>query len=306
MSEIITDLIKALTAVRNDYNERLKTVPQYEAFLSVESSTQKAFDALCDLLGSAKPSMAAEVMASLQHAKSKFKQHLGSVAEYRALLAVDKLIGEVTLESEAPPVTAQTAVVTSEPAPEIAAAQPAIPAPPEPVQTSVAIANPFAAMEATATLVEPVASEVIAAILITAETNVAEASDPEKIDADAIDAEAIDAETIDAETIETSVAEPAADEAPPPDATEGELILSELAAAITQADARATRAETQQAAEIQTEPQVPPEAEEAATETVADASVAREDEATAAGEAATPATESAVPVHYDEGAEKAA
>ena len=42
--------------------------------------------------------MAAEVISSLEVAKTKFKEHLTSVPEYRALLAIEKLISEVSID----------------------------------------------------------------------------------------------------------------------------------------------------------------------------------------------------------------
>lgn len=99
MSEIASfgNLINALNTVRSDYHEQLKTVPQYEAFLSVESSTQKAFGILREPTNSAS-SIAADVISSLEAATAKFKEHLASVPEYRALLAIDKLINDVSID----------------------------------------------------------------------------------------------------------------------------------------------------------------------------------------------------------------
>lgn len=97
MSDVASfgNIVNSLRAVRNDYNEHLKTVAQYEAFLLVESSTQKVTDTLQGIIASAAPSMASEVVATLELAKSKFREHLTSVPEYRALLAIDKLIADV-------------------------------------------------------------------------------------------------------------------------------------------------------------------------------------------------------------------
>ncbi|MGQ0686009.1 hypothetical protein [Bradyrhizobium sp.] len=100
MSEVISfgNIVNSLRAVRNDYNEHLKTVPQYEAFLLVESSTQKVADTLQGIINSAAPSMAGEVVATLELAKARFREHLTSVPEYRALLAIDKLIRDVAAD----------------------------------------------------------------------------------------------------------------------------------------------------------------------------------------------------------------
>lgn len=130
MSEIISNLVNALSAVRSDYNDRMKTVPQYEAFLMVETSTQKAFDALRELVNAAKPSMAGEVISSLENATSKFKAHLHSVAEYRALLAIDKLIGDVSNDAQGQPAAVTATIVARQPenpSRVVAAAQPDVP-----------------------------------------------------------------------------------------------------------------------------------------------------------------------------------
>src|ERR1700742_3218978 len=91
------NIINSLRSVRDEYNEHLKSVPQYEAFLLVESSTQKAADTLQGVI-STTPAMAAEVVAALETAKAKFRDHLASVPEYRALLAIDKLINDVSAD----------------------------------------------------------------------------------------------------------------------------------------------------------------------------------------------------------------
>jgi hypothetical protein len=110
MSEIMSfgNLVNALNSVRYDYNEHLKAVPQYEAYLLVESSTQKVVETLQGLVNSPAPSMAAEVISSLELAKTKFKEHLKSVPEYRALLAIEKLIRDVSIDLGVLPAPAQT------------------------------------------------------------------------------------------------------------------------------------------------------------------------------------------------------
>src|ERR1700730_16606406 len=111
MSEIVSlgNLVNALNSVRHDYNEHLKSVPQYEAFLVAESSTQKVIETLQGLANSPAPSMAAEVISSFELAKTKFKDHLKSVPEYRALLAIDKLISDVSIDLGIQPAPVQTA-----------------------------------------------------------------------------------------------------------------------------------------------------------------------------------------------------
>jgi hypothetical protein len=100
MSEVVSfgNIINALHTVRDDYNNHLKSVPQYEAFLLVESSTQKAVESLHAIAGSSSPSVAEEVINSLKIANTKFREHLTSVPEYRALLAIDKLIVDVSTD----------------------------------------------------------------------------------------------------------------------------------------------------------------------------------------------------------------
>jgi hypothetical protein len=99
MSEVVSfgNIVNSLRLVREDYNEHLKSVPQYEAFLLFESSTEKVAGTLQDI--TAQPaSMAGEVIAALVTAKAKFKEHLVSVPEYRALMAIDKLISDVSAD----------------------------------------------------------------------------------------------------------------------------------------------------------------------------------------------------------------
>jgi hypothetical protein len=128
MSEITLfgSLVNALHAVRHDYNEQLKSIAQYEAFLLVESSTQKVAETLDGLVNSPKTSMAAEVISTLELAKTKFKEHLTSVPEYRALLAIDKLISDVSIDLGGQP-TPETVLPADEPealSHEIASMQP--------------------------------------------------------------------------------------------------------------------------------------------------------------------------------------
>jgi hypothetical protein len=71
--------------------------------------------------------MAAEVISSLEIAKTKFRQHLTSVPEYRALLAIDKLINDVAIDlGVAQPAPAETIPVAAErePLPETVSIEP--------------------------------------------------------------------------------------------------------------------------------------------------------------------------------------
>lgn len=98
MSGVVSfgNIVNSLRSVRNEYNEHLKAVPQYSAFLLVESSTQQVADTLQGL--AAAQSMAAEVVEALEAAKAKCRQHLASVPEFRARLAIDKLISDVSAD----------------------------------------------------------------------------------------------------------------------------------------------------------------------------------------------------------------
>ncbi len=109
------NLVNALNSVRSDYHEHLKSIPQYEAFLLVETSTQRAIGALHGFVNSGAPSTAAEVISSLETATTKFKEHLTNVPEYRALLAIDKLVNDVSIDLGIQPASAQTALPTVEP-----------------------------------------------------------------------------------------------------------------------------------------------------------------------------------------------
>jgi hypothetical protein len=117
MSDIVSsdNLVNALNSVRDDYHEHLKSIPQYEAFLLIESSTHRVFETLNGLADSPAPAMAGEVISSLEVAKAKFKQHLTSVPEYRALLAIEKLIRDVSIDlGVAEPIPAPTMPATAE------------------------------------------------------------------------------------------------------------------------------------------------------------------------------------------------
>jgi hypothetical protein len=70
--------------------------------------------------------MAGEVISSLEVAKAKFKQHLTSVPEYRALLAIEKLIRDVSIDlgvAEATPAPTMPATAEHEMPPEPASIQ---------------------------------------------------------------------------------------------------------------------------------------------------------------------------------------
>jgi hypothetical protein len=99
MSEVASfgNIVNSLLSLRQNYHEQLKTVPQYEAYLLVESSTTKASGAL-QASAESPASIAAEVIDSLQFARSRFEQHLNSIPEYRTLRAIDKLIREISAD----------------------------------------------------------------------------------------------------------------------------------------------------------------------------------------------------------------
>ncbi len=93
--ESFADIVDKLVTVRQDYHEKLKSIPQYEAFLLIESSTEKAAAALQGIEASTS-SIAADVIDSLQYARNRFEQHMASMPEYRVLVAIDKVIKEVS------------------------------------------------------------------------------------------------------------------------------------------------------------------------------------------------------------------
>jgi hypothetical protein len=89
------NIVDSLRAVRRDYHEQLKSFAQYEAFLLIESSTEKAASAL---QGSTSSSIATDVIDSLQFARNRFEQHMTCIPEYRVLVAIDKLIKDVSAD----------------------------------------------------------------------------------------------------------------------------------------------------------------------------------------------------------------
>ena len=85
MSEVASfgNIVNSLLSLRENYHEQLKSVPQYEAYLLVGSATEKAAGAL-NASTAAPASIAAEVIDSLQFARSRFEQHLNSIPERTA------------------------------------------------------------------------------------------------------------------------------------------------------------------------------------------------------------------------------
>lgn len=177
MSDVASfgNIVSSLRAVRNDYNEHLKAVPQYEAFLLVEGSTQRVADTLRDVA----PQMAADVVEALEAAKAKFQQHLTSVAEYRALLAIDKLINDVAADLS---VKEPTAVLPATDQQQVdAVAEPQV-AQSEPVETAVAVvtaSEPVEVVQAEtvpqAEIAEQIASPMLATAAVEADTAPTEA-----------------------------------------------------------------------------------------------------------------------------------
>ncbi|BAM89886.1 hypothetical protein S58_38970 [Bradyrhizobium oligotrophicum S58] len=93
--ESFVTIVDTLAGVRRDYHEKLKSIPQYEAFLLIESSTEKAAGALHGTDASSS-SIATDVIDSLQYARTRFEQHMASIPEYRVLMAIDKVIKEIS------------------------------------------------------------------------------------------------------------------------------------------------------------------------------------------------------------------
>lgn len=144
MSEVVSfgNIVNSLRAVRNDYNEHLKAVPQYEAFLLVESSAQS----VADKLRAVAPAMAADIGEALEATKAKFRQHLTNVPEYRALLAIEKLIGDIAADLGVQPVAASPVEPPVEAAPTISplagVEQPVVEQPaPAPAEVAALLSN---------------------------------------------------------------------------------------------------------------------------------------------------------------------
>jgi hypothetical protein len=93
--ESFANIVDTLAGVRQDYHEKLKSIPQYEAFLLIESSTEKAAGALHGTEASSS-SIATDVIDSLQYARTRFEQHMASIPEYRVLMAIDRVIKEIS------------------------------------------------------------------------------------------------------------------------------------------------------------------------------------------------------------------
>lgn len=121
-SSTTADVVASLKSLRDDYQSKLKESPQYAAFVALEHAWTSAADALgVDLSttvsfpshqvdaplpktfgenegasSSSDTSSARDVVAALTTAHSKYRQHLDSVPQYRALLAINKLIDELS------------------------------------------------------------------------------------------------------------------------------------------------------------------------------------------------------------------
>ena len=154
MSEVASfgNVVNSLRSLRQDYHEQLKSVPQYEAYLLVQSSTEKAAGAL-NASAAAPASIAAEVLDSLQFARSRFEQHLNSVPEYRTLLAIDKLIKEISIDLGI--IRPEQAQAPDSPEAEIAAPEPLSVAPAAPELDEAAAAAPAEPEEAEGTAESP-------------------------------------------------------------------------------------------------------------------------------------------------------
>ncbi|MGJ4928655.1 hypothetical protein ACQR1I_13975 [Bradyrhizobium sp. HKCCYLS2038] len=126
--ESFASILDTLAAARRDYHEKLKSIPQYEAYLLIESSTEKAAGALHGTEASSS-SIAADVIDSLQYARTRFEQHMASIPEYRVLTAIDKVIKEISqhLGLAKDDATPQTATVAHHEASEPVAADDAEP-----------------------------------------------------------------------------------------------------------------------------------------------------------------------------------
>lgn len=122
-SNPITGVVSSLKTVRDQYQQQLQNIPQYATFLRVQQLTEISPAALGIAAGTEGFSTAHDAVAALAFARDKFKEHLASVPEYRALVAIDKLIAdlEVTQQVEAPAPVENAAEAVAEPAQETAA-----------------------------------------------------------------------------------------------------------------------------------------------------------------------------------------
>ncbi len=124
-SNAITGVVSSLKAVRDQYQQQLQNVPQYATFLRVQQLTEISPAALGIPAGTDGSSTAHDVVAALAFARDKFKEHLASVPEYRALLAIDKLIADLDVAQEPVPApAAETPVAEVAPVAEAPAEQP--------------------------------------------------------------------------------------------------------------------------------------------------------------------------------------
>jgi hypothetical protein len=162
-SNPITGVVSSLKTVRDQYQQQLQNVPQYATYLRVQQLTEISPVALGIAAGTEGFSTAHDVVAALAFARDKFKEHLASVPEYRALVAIDKLITDLDVAAQpetattvetAPEAVAEPAqetvapVVALEDHPDASAAGEALPnlsSAPEPAATEAAAATETAA-----------------------------------------------------------------------------------------------------------------------------------------------------------------
>ena len=116
-STAITGVVTSLKTLRDDYQLQLENVPQYAAFKQIEQAASRVADALGIAVGSDGISPAHDVLSALALAQVKFRDHLGTVPEYRALLAIDKLIADLDTLVQPPVATDGASVTETAPAP---------------------------------------------------------------------------------------------------------------------------------------------------------------------------------------------
>ena len=117
MSESISNVVASLKNVRNDYQSKLTSVPQYAAVLDVEALIGKVESALGGSSADEGTDVAKSVVRTLKSAQTQYLSLLETVKEYNALKSIDKLIAELDAPTVQQPKTPAEAIsaVTTEP-----------------------------------------------------------------------------------------------------------------------------------------------------------------------------------------------
>lgn len=141
-SAAISTVVASLKTVRDQYQEQLQNIPQYATFLRVQQLTEISPAALGIAAGTDGFSTAHDVVAALGFARDKFREHLATVPEYRALLSINKLIADLDVAEPEAETSVREAPVAEAPAAEapvtetVSAAEATAVAAEQPVQES--------------------------------------------------------------------------------------------------------------------------------------------------------------------------